>query len=309
MAVESPKPWFASPRSSLGEVNPAEAEDAVELPTRVPTGVPDFDYLTGGLPSGSVVLLMGEAGAGHQEFALTSAVHLMLHFDDPRLHQFFLGGAQGPFVYPRGVLYVSVTRSKEQVLAEVQASFEKSYHRVLLNHLTFRDLSPAYFSDSVVPTGWAQVGGSLLSTLPVQGRGPGTPLQAVAEAVESDGSSNLVIVDSLTDLVVRRSVDLEELLTLVKGLRRRAKAWGGIVYLLLSKGVAPAATEQALMDSTDGVLTFTWSTSATHSHRQRTMLIERFMPVLSRVPHEQQGRFVIRVSALNGLVTTQYERI
>jgi hypothetical protein len=118
-----------------------------------------------------------------------------------------------------------------------------------------------------------------------------------------------VIVDSLTDLVVRRSVDLEELLTLVKGLRRRAKSWNGIVYLLLSKGVAPAATEQALMDSADGVLTFTWSTSPTHSTRQRTMLIERFMPVLARVPHEHQGRFVIRVSAVNGLVTTQYERI
>jgi len=39
------------------------------------------------------------------------------------------------------------------------------------------------------------------------------------------------------------------------------------------------------------------------------MLVERFMPVLARIPHEQQSRFVIRVSAINGLVTTQYERV
>jgi len=309
MAVESPKPWFVSTEASLGSAQPAPPNEDEAAPLRVPTGVPDFDYLTGGLPSGSIVLLLGEAGAGHQEFALTSAVHLMLHYDDPRLHQFFLGGAQGPFVYPRGVVYVSVSRSKEQVLREVQASFEKSYHQVLVKHLTFHDLSQSYFSDSVVPAGWAQVGGSLLSALPGASPARAPPLQAVADAMESDGASNLVIVDSLTDLVVRRSVDLEELLTLVKGLRRRAKSWNGIVYLLLSKGVAPAATEQALMDSADGVLTFTWSTSPTHSTRQRTMLIERFMPVLARVPHEHQGRFVIRVSAVNGLVTTQYERI
>jgi hypothetical protein len=118
-----------------------------------------------------------------------------------------------------------------------------------------------------------------------------------------------VIVDSLTDLVVRRGIDSEELLTLVKGLRRRAKSWNGVVYLLLSKGVAPSAVEQALIDSVDGVLSFNWTTSPLHSHRQRTMLIEKFMPVLARVPHEHQGRFVIRVSKVNGLVTTQYERV
>jgi hypothetical protein len=118
-----------------------------------------------------------------------------------------------------------------------------------------------------------------------------------------------VIVDSLTDLLVRKNLDTEAILTLVKGLRRRAKEWGGVIYLLLSRGVAPAATEQALADSVDGVLSFTWTTHPLRSSRQRTMLIEKFMPVLSHVPHEHQGRFVIRVSSLTGLVTTQYERI
>ena len=118
-----------------------------------------------------------------------------------------------------------------------------------------------------------------------------------------------MILDSLTDLLVRRGVEAADVLTLVKGLRRRAKEWGGLVYLILSEGVAAPAVEQAVIDSVDGVLHFSWLTSPTHSHRERAMLIEKFMPVLSRLKSEYHGRFVIRVNSKNGLVTTQYERV
>ncbi|MCI4317430.1 MAG: RAD55 family ATPase [Thermoplasmata archaeon] len=309
MAIDAPKPWFVPTPSATPEPRDDTALRVPSGAAYIPTGVPDFDHLTGGLPAGSVVLLSGEAGSGHQEFALTSSVHLMLHYDDPALHRFFLGSAKGPFQYPRGVVYVSVSRSREQVLREVEGSFEPSYHQVLLRHLKFHDLSPAYFADTVVPTNWSSVPSSLLSGVPAATLNGGGPLRAIADSLEGDGEGNLVIVDSLTDLLVRKGTDPDELMTLVKGLRRRAKDWNGLVYLLLSKGVAPPSVEQALIDSVDGVLSFSWSTSPLYSHRQRQMLIEKFMPVLAHVPHEHQGRFVIRVSAVNGLVTTQYERI
>ncbi len=104
-------------------------------------------------------------------------------------------------------------------------------------------------------------------------------------------------------------MEAADVLSLLKGLRRRAKEWGGIVYVILSEGVAPPSVEQAVIDSVDGVLHFHWISSPTQSHRQRAMLIEKFMPLLARLPSEHQGRFVIRVSGKNGLVTTQYERI
>ncbi len=304
MATESPQPWVAP----LDSAPARPRSPAVGQGDRVPTGVADFDYLTGGLPAGSVVLLVGEAGSGHQEFAVTSAVHIMLHYDDPKAHELFLGSAPGPFVYPEGILYVSVTRSREQVLQEIAGTFEPSYRRVLERHLKFRDVSTAYFSDSVVPASWTALPGSLLGG----GNGSPTtndPLAAIAEAVESEGSSQVILVDSLTDLLVRKGVDTASILALVKGLRRRAKEWGGVVYLILSRGVAPESAERALADSVDGVLSFGWTSGAYSSHRQRSMLIEKFMPVLARIPPELQGRFVVRVSALNGLVTTQYERI
>jgi len=307
MALESPRPFLVPPTTAPTTVaRPGAAPVGVP---RIPTGVPDFDYLTGGIPTGSVVLLFGAAGAGHQEFALTSAVHLMLRYDEPRLHRFYLGSARGPFVYPDRVVYISTSRSRDQILNEVEGSFEGTYPDVLARHLTFHDLSPAYFADTVVPAAWSSVPKLLLGS--ADGRKPKEhgPVEALAEAIDEDPGRNLVIVDSLTDLLVRRGVEPSDLLTLVKGLRRRAKEGGGMVYLLLAEGVAPPATEQAIIDSVDGVLHFSWVTNPSRSHRDRSMLIEKFMPVLARLPAEHHGRFVIRVNSTNGLVTTQYERI
>ncbi len=305
MAIESVRP-FVPPFYSSG----AKGPDLTGLPPRIPTGVPDFDYLTGGIPAGSVVLLLGEAGSGHQEFALTSAVHLMLRYDDPELHRFYLGSAKGPFAYPEGVAYISTSRSRDQVINELRGSFAGVYPEILVRHLAFHDLSQAYFRDTVVPTAWASLPpGPLLAAAPAVPESPDGPLAAVAESIDASGRNNLLVVDSLTDLLVRRSVDPNDVLTLLKGLRRRAKEWDGLVYLLLTEGVAAAATEQAVIDSVDGVLHFRWTSGPSSSHRQRTMLIPKFMPVLARIPAEFQGRFVIRVNAANGLVTTQYERI
>jgi KaiC/GvpD/RAD55 family RecA-like ATPase len=301
-------PARAVPVSSLPALR---VSTSTPTDARIPTGVGDFDSVAGGIPVGSVVLLTGEAGAGHQEFALTSATHLMFSYDAERMHKFYLGSVKGNFVYPAGVTYVSLTRSREQVVREVEISFEPTHYDSFVRHLIFHDLSSIYFSDTIVPRAWAQTSAPLLAQLaePNPSSGASDPLDAIVRAVEQDGNGNVVIVDSLTDLLVRRNLDTEAILTLVKGLRRRAKEWGGVIYLLLSRGVAPGATEQALADSVDGVLSFTWSAHPLRSSRQRTMLIEKFMPVLSHVPHEHQGRFVIRVSSLTGLVTTQYERI
>ena len=306
MSIGGLRPFLA-PLDSPGP----KTADLTGAPPRVPTGVADFDYLTGGMPQGSVVLLLGEAGAGHQEFALTSAVHVMLHYDDPELHRFNVGSIRGPLVYPTGISYVSTSRSREDVFAELKGSFAGDWTGVLERHLKFSDLSPTYFRDSVVPSSWATLPGPLL------GGGPGAPstqgadstLRALAAALESTGPHNLLILDSLTDLVVREGIPTGDLLAILKGLRRKAKEWGGLVYVLLTQGVASEATQHAVIDSVDGVLQFRWSTTANFSHRQRSMLVPKFMPILSRLPAEYLGRFIIRVSAKNGLVTTQYERI
>ncbi|HUI38399.1 MAG TPA: hypothetical protein VLY85_02085, partial [Thermoplasmata archaeon] len=83
MATDAPLPWVAP----LDAAPSRPVSPAASTEERVPTGVSDFDHLTGGIPAGSVVLLIGDAGAGQYEFALTSAVHMMLHYDDPETNE------------------------------------------------------------------------------------------------------------------------------------------------------------------------------------------------------------------------------
>ncbi|MCI4334936.1 MAG: hypothetical protein L3K04_04850 [Thermoplasmata archaeon] len=276
---------------------------------RIPTGIADFDQMSGGFPAGSVVLLLGETGAGHQEFALTSATHLMFHYDEQQLHRFYLAIDRENYVFPRAVGYVSLTRSREQVLQEVSGSFDPLYRTVLERHLLFHDLSASYFADTIVPPSWSAGPGGLLASVRAGAASNQGVLAALAASVEESGPDNVLVVDSLTDLIVRRGIEVADLLTLIKGMRRRAKTWGGVVYLLLSHGVGTADTEQALADSADAVLSFSWNQNPLRSSRQRSLTVAKSMPVLAHVPHEHQGRFVIRISSLTGLVTTQYERI
>lgn len=285
----------------------AFASPPATAPPRVPSGVSDFDAITGGWPVGSVILLRSEAGAGHGEFALSSAARLMRATGTGRPAPFEMGPSRAPLVIPRQVTYLSFTRSREELLWEVESTFPREYHEVLSRHLDFVDLAASYFSDSLVPSDWTETRRSLL----VEGTSerPTEILAALADALEPRAQDSLVILDSLSDLLVRESVRPEQLITLVKGLRRRAKAWKGVMYLLLARGVAEPRLEQAILDSVDGVLGFSWVQSASKSARSRALVIEKFMPLLSHVPTQLQGRFVLRVNPLDGLVTTQYERI
>ena len=54
---------------------------------KIPTGVGTFDpIIRGGFPSGSLILLIGEAGAGNIEFAYTSASMLSILKLNPELY-------------------------------------------------------------------------------------------------------------------------------------------------------------------------------------------------------------------------------
>ncbi len=45
---------------------------------RMPTGLPTLDpILDGGVPVGTMILLLGEIGAGHYEFAYSSIVNTL----------------------------------------------------------------------------------------------------------------------------------------------------------------------------------------------------------------------------------------
>jgi len=270
---------------------------------KVPTGIADLDAIVdGGFPEGSLVLLLGDIGAGMQEYVYTAGSKLALVSRDPELRHYFLGHACDDSVLPERICYVTFSRSREAILQEIGGAFNVDFLAAFQDFSTFKDFSGTYFRNSVVPAGWTHEDSAF-----------GAPSENILENLvaflDENAPGSLVVIDSLTDLVEAETVEIRDLVTTVKGLQRASKEWGGITYLLLTRGILEKRFEQMIVDSVDGCLTFEWRTSSMSSRRQRSMHIEKFTSVLPHLPREKIARFPIMVTSKQGLVVVYVERI
>ncbi len=103
----------------------------------MPTGITTLDpILEGGVPTGSLVLLLGEIGAGNYEFLYSSIVNTL---------GLNTGSAGAGLVVPKKIRYVTFTRLKEDVKHEIAQSFPSSGSVQAVNAIQFDDLSEFYF--------------------------------------------------------------------------------------------------------------------------------------------------------------------
>src|SRR2546427_9297405 len=124
---------------------------------RIPTAIADLDAIVeGGFPEGSVVLLMGEEGAGMREYVYTSAAKLTIVREDPRLRSFYLGPGCDASALPEKVCYATFARSRDVVLREFAASLNEDYYRAFRRATVFRDFSPTDFRRTGVPARWPE---------------------------------------------------------------------------------------------------------------------------------------------------------
>jgi KaiC/GvpD/RAD55 family RecA-like ATPase len=272
---------------------------------RIPTGVSDFDMIVkGGLPSGSVVLLLGDVGAGQREYVYTSASKIAIVTENPRLKKFYLGSSAEDGLLPERICYVSFTRSKKDILNEVALSFNPQFVEAMQRLTIFKDFSGDYFKRTVVPPSWT----SREEDNPFGGQS-GNLLEKLVTYLDDNAQDSVVIVDSITDLVESDEVSDDDLIATMKGLQRAAKNWNGIVYLLLTQGIMEDRYQQMLMDSVDGVLTFQWRNYLNSSKRQRYMYVEKFIGLLPHLEIERIARFPTMVTNHQGLSILYMERI
>src|SRR5437773_1034578 len=283
--------------------------DALPAPTepmrvrKVPTGIADLDSIVdGGFPSGSTILLLGDIGAGMQEYVYTAASKTALVHERPEARRYYLGDHCDDSELPERVCYVTFSRSKEIILQELATSFNGDYYRAFRDHTVFKDFSSTYFRHSVVPASWTEQVD--VFDLPAT-----NILEELVTFLDENAHDSMVVIDSLTDLAISDLVEVKDLVTTIKGMQRAAKRWNGLVYLLLTRGILERRQEQLLMDSTDGCLVFEWRSSPRSSNRQRYMYLEKFTGVLPHLPRDKIARFPTMVSANNGLVVVYMERI
>lgn len=272
---------------------------------RIPTGVADFDSIVkGGMPTGSVVLLLGELGAGQVEFALTSAAKLSLVKEHPESSDYFLGRSVEGFFLPKRICYVTFSRSREEILQEISVSFNPDFYNAFERNVVFKDFSTLYFKHSLVPSSWAGGQSSLFA-----GESDGNLLESLVAFLDENAPESLVIIDSITDLAVNVKIDIYDLVSVLRGMQRIAKKWGGIIYLVLTRDILDQMKQRMVMDSVDGALVFEWSKFSHSSKRQRYLYVEKFMSILPHLDKERIARFATVVTAQSGLVVIDTERV
>jgi KaiC/GvpD/RAD55 family RecA-like ATPase len=274
---------------------------------RIPTGVADFDsIIQGGLPAGSVVLLLGDVGGGGHEFALTSAAKIGIVKEFPDTRTFMLGDAGKHGVLPEKMCYITFSRSRNDILQDVKLSFNRDFYESLKTSLLFKDFSRDYFMHTVVPTAWldSDLSGGLFSDKKQDGL-----LESLVDFLDGNAPKSMVIVDSLTDLVVSETVDFQDVIALLKGIQRMAKKWGAIFYLILTDEILDRKRQQMIIDSVDGVFKFEWAKFHHTSKRQRYLYVEKFMSVLPHLDQERIARFATLITSQSGFVVINTERV
>lgn len=229
---------------------------------RVPTGFRELDkLLDGGMPRGSFVLLSGELGAGAPEFAYTGAAILSMASTDPETFELHYGAEVEEGKLPEETHLISVTRDLRDTASEMASVLSDEMMDALSERLQFTDFSEAYFHKTPVPRSWVTDEEVTLRNLAERRSREEELLPDLARYLELNAPGNLVVISSLTSLVLnsRRRADGAELLSLLEGIQKASKRWGGIIYALLDRGALEEREYRELASVSDGVLQFEWT--------------------------------------------------
>jgi KaiC/GvpD/RAD55 family RecA-like ATPase len=258
---------------------------------RVPTGIASLDpILDGGVPPGSVILLLGDIGGGSYEFVYSSIVNTL------NAAPLSPGTAAPPV--PR-FRYITFTRTNTDVMQEIEKSFPMQDATKLKEKIRFEDLSELYFDDSVVPDDWYSHG-DIITRLQKRSEHAGV-LSHLSTALNGAEPDSLIIIDSITDIATQcNSPHLWRNLTgLLRGLQRISKQRNVTVYLLLTRGILKEEEEREIADIVDAVLLFRWEESS-GARRQRVMYFEKFRGVMPHLEERDLVKFAVRVSTSSG---------
>ena len=263
---------------------------------RIPFGVPHLDSVVGGgAPQGTVVLLAGEPGAGAREFMHTTAVMNGLARADPDLFELYYGDLAGSTTLDPAIHYLAFTADAESIRSEMVQTIDGRVVDAAVEEIRFRDFSPEYFQLSPVPREWYADGGSTLQDVGDR-HSREDVLSALGTYLSRHAAGNIVLIDSLTDLVAAITDEMSwtDIAMVMRGLGKASHRWGGLVLALVSRATLASTELGHLVDAADGTLHFEWESGG--SRRARTMIVQEFRGVLARLESESIVRFETEIT-------------
>jgi len=256
---------------------------------KMPTGIASLDpVMEGGIPPGSVVLLLSDIGAGSAEFVYSSIMSLSRAGTKETAED---------LVFPESIRYITVTRRNEDVRREISLSFHQDLVESI-DRVSFEDLSRVYFDSTVVPTDWYSKGDVIAR---LQQRTSRDMLAYLSEILASGTENSLVVLDSFTDLATQAvgKGRWEELMAYMRGIQRVSKQWNTTFYLPLTRGILDVRNEREIADIADAVILFRWEEN-TAARRQRIMYFEKFRGLMPHLEERDLVKFAVRISSATG---------
>ena len=267
---------------------------------KMPTGISSLDpILDGGVPPGSVILFLGDLGAGSYEFVYSSMINLL----DAKNRDELKDKAA-----PKEIRYITFTRLKDDVRQEIVHSLHVENVSQLVDSIQFDDLSELYFDRSVVPDEWYSH--SDIITRMQKRSGHENVFVQLSNVINTAQPQSLIIMDSITDIATQSNnpSSWSNLTGVLRGLQRVSKQRGLTCYLLLTQGILNSAQEKELSDIADAVMLFKWEESS-GSRRQRVMYFEKFRGVMSHLEEQDLVKFAVRISTTSGFEVSNIRMI
>lgn len=290
---------------------------------KMPTGIKTFDInINDGFPAGSVILLLEDIGAGAREFIYTSIFNISkLKLDS---HTEFMKRYKSNDdeittvpILPGKICYMSISRSLEDILKENAYAFRKDYHSSLQG-VVFKDFSDIYFRHSIVhdlsQDIWVdhkkenKKESNVSDTDSSSSNSGKKILEEISIFLGKNAKDNIVVLDSLTDLMLYEDMNKNDIIMFLKGLVRASKVWNGIIYVILGANILDNKMQEIIKDNVDGVLIFEWYDKGSDKMR-RNLYMSKFKGLIPRLEQNKIAKFETKVTYDNGFEVSNVRKI
>lgn len=283
---------------------------------KIPSGIKTLDAnIDDGFPAGSVILLLEDVGAGAREFVYTSVMNIIRLKGESRYFEIMNkkhrerkdeDEIETTLVLPDKIYYISFSRSREDILKENAYGFDRHFYENLEKGVIFKELSALYFRRSIAQ--------QLLfsdnnKNLEFDLCSEQNILETISELFDTSAANNIVILDSLTELILCEDdyLQKDDIIMFLKGLVHISKTWNGLIYLILSTRILEGYLQEIIADLVDGVLTFEWDKKSVRM--QRSLYITKFRGLLPKLESNNIEKFETRITSDDGFEVSNIRKI
>ncbi len=282
--------------------------------SKVPTGIKTFDVnINGGFPAGSVILLLEDVGAGAREFIYTSIYNIsrMKSNGDSQIKKKHKNPGDGEIiaapVLPDKISYLSLSKSREDILKENAYGFHKDFYNAMNESLNFQDFSDIYFRHCNVQNFCINDEKIIMESDDDSDK---NILEEISEFLGKNAGNNVVIIDSLTDLMMYEAdyLNKNDIIMFLKEMVRISKTWNGLIYLILTANILEKQMQEMINDVVDGVLVFEWFDKGSVK-MQRNLYLSKFRGLIPQLEQNKIAKFETKVTSDGGFEVSNVKKI